>query len=182
MMYQPQFSPVVNIGENYSVITAQGSERYFECVYVEGLPASLDLIQDFGSINSGSTDSANKLTILEMEGSSKLETDISEVFQLRFRPIDDCSITTKLPAAQSRFKTRNSEIRVDYNTEERDPTLKTTELYIYEDDTIYMDVYNPTQYTLTKSRVQFWGWRIVGELLPKIPDKYTRIVATGFSR
>lgn len=181
-MYSKDFEPVVKMGENYSVITAQGAEKYFECVYVEGLPPSLDLIQDFGSITSGSTDSANKVTILEMEGSAKIETDLSEVFQLRLNIIDDIMVTIKEPAAQARWKTRNDEIRADYNTLQYDPSLATTELFVYEDSTIYIDAYNPTQYTLSKSRVQFFGYRIVGKQLMKVPDKYTRIVATGFSR
>ncbi len=182
MMYQTEFTPVVAIGQQYSIVTAQGSEKFFDCVYVEGLPPSLDLIHDFGSLASGSTDSANKVTILEMEGSAKTETDISEVFQLRMRVLDDIMVTVKLPAAQSKWKTRNDEIRMDFNTEIFDPTLATTETYIYEDDTIYIDVYNPTQYTLSQTRIQFWGWRIVGRQLSKAPDKYTRLVATGFSR
>jgi len=182
MMYQKEFVPVVAINQQYSIITAQGTEKFFDCVYVEGLPPSLDLIEDFGSLTSGSTDSANKVTILEMEGSAKTETDISEVFQLRMRPLDDIMATIKLPAAQSKWKTRNDEIRMDYNTEILDPTFATTETYIHEDDTIYVDVYNPTQYTLSQTRIQFWGWRIVGRQLAKAPEKYTRLVATGFSR
>lgn len=181
-MYSKDFVPVAKIGENYSIINAQGSERFYETVYVEGLPPSLDLIYDGGSLASGSTDSSNKMTILEMEGSAKTETDLSEVFQVRMRILDDIAVTVKLPAAQSRWKTRNDEIRLDYNTEIHDPSLATTEVYIGEDDTIYVDIYNPTQYTLSKTRIQFFGWRIVGRLLSKVPEKYTRIVATGFSR
>ncbi len=181
-MYQKEFVPVVKIGENYSIITAQGTEKYFECVYVEGLPPSLDLIYDGGSLVSGASDNANKVTILELEGSAKTETDISEVFQLRMRNLDDTMTTVKLPSAQSKWKTRNDEIRLDYNTEVLDPTFATTETYVYEDDTIYVDIYNPTQYTLSQTRLQFWGWRIVGRQLSKTPDKYTRLVATGFSR
>jgi len=181
-MYQKEFVPVVKMGENYSIITAQGTEKYFECVYVEGLPPSLDLIYDGGSLASGATDSANKITITEMEGSAKTETDISEVFQLRMRILDDTMIVVKLPAAQSKWKTRNDEIRMDFNTEIYDPTLATTETYIYEDDTIYIDIYNPTNYTLSQTRIAFFGWRIVGRQLSKAPEKYTRLVATGFSR
>lgn len=172
-----EFKPVVEIGQNFSVITAQGTEKFFEVVYIEPLPKCYDLVEDFGSITSGSTDSSNKITRIEGEGSAKTETDLSEVFQLRMEVIDDIILTLKQPAAQSRFKTRNDELRVDAFTP---PEL--TEIYVYEDDVPYIDAYNGTQYTLSKTRVIFWGWRIVGRQLSKAPDKYTRIVATGFSR
>jgi len=181
-MYQKDFVPVVAIDQQYSIITAQGTTKYFDCVYVEGLPPSLDLIEDFGELASGASDNANKVTSIEMEGSGRTGSDISEVFQFRMRPLDDAMYTIKLPAAQSKWKTRNNEIRLDYNTEVLDPTFATTETYVAEDDTIYVDVYNPTQYTLSQTRLQFWGWRIVGRQLAKAPEKYTRLVATGFSR
>ncbi len=179
-MYDKDFSPVVSIGQNYSVLTTSGVWRYYECIYVEPLPASLDLINDFGSVSSSSVSRANQVTILEVEGSAKTETDISEVAQLRFYPMDDVTITVKQPNAMGRFKTLTSEIRVDYNTAEVDPSLKSTEIYVYEDDTVYFDVYNLTQYTLSKTRVQFYGWRIVGKLLKEKPEKLTYLVAAGY--
>lgn len=175
MYEQLEKSPVAKMGENIEVITAQGTKRYYEVVYVEPLPHSIDLIEDFGSLASGSSSNSNKVTILEMEGSAKTETDLSEIFQLWMEVIDDVTITIKEPAAQARFKTRNNQIRVDYNS-------GPVELYIFEDDTIYVDTTNTTNYTLSTTRVAFWGWRIVCSLLSTQPDKYTRIVATGFSR
>jgi hypothetical protein len=171
------FAPTVDMGQYFSVVTAQGTEKFYECVYIEPLPKSQDLQHDFGSISSGSTDSSNKITILEVEGSAKTETDLSELFQMRMEVIDDIALTIKEPAAQSRFKTRNDEIRIDAFT-----PPEQSEIYVFEDDTIYIDAYNPTQYTLTVTRVQFWGWRIIGRQLGTRPEKYTRIVATGFSR
>lgn len=181
-MYNNDFEPAVRITDNYAVLTTSGTWRFFNCLYVEPLPASVDLVYDAGAISSGSVSRANSITILEMEGSAKSETDISEVAQLRFYPIDDVTVAVKQPAASGRFKTRGNEIRVDYKTIESDPTLKSTEIYVYEDDTISVDVYNLTNYTLNKSRIQFFGWRISGSQLAARPEKLTYITASGWQK
>lgn len=178
--YSDNFEPAVRIGDNYKVLTIGGTWRSYETIFVEPLPPSLDLTKDFGSISASSVSRANAVTTIEMEGSAKQETDISEVAQLRFYPIDDITVTVKQPNAMGRFKTLSTEIRVDYNTQILDPSLKSTEIYVYEDDTVYMDVYNLTQYTLAKTRVQFFGWRIVGKLLAKEPEKFTFLTAAGY--
>lgn len=175
MYERTEQGPAVRIGDNFSIVTAQGTEKFYETVYVEPLPKSIDLIEDFGSVAASASSNSNKVTILEMEGSAKTETDLSEVFQLWMEVIDDITVTVKEPAAQARFKTRNNQIRVDYNS-------GPIEMFVYEDDTVYMDITNTTQYTLSKTRVQFYGWRIVGRQILRVPDKYTRLVATGFSR
>lgn len=182
MMYYQDMLPVADIGQNVSIVTGAGTVRYFEVIYVEGLPPSQDLIKDFGSLASGATSSANKIDAIAVEGSAKQSTDISEIGQYRIHIMDDFMLTLKEPAAQSRWKTRQSQIRADFNTIEYDPTLKSTEFYVYEDNVPYVDAYNPTNYTLSKTRAMFFGWRIIGVQLADKPDKYARIVATGFSR
>ncbi len=182
-MYQEDFTPITRIGDNYSVLTTSGNYRHFLCLYVEPLPASsVDLVEDFGAISADSVSRANAVSILEMEGNAKNETDVSEVAQLRFYPIDDIAIAVKQPAASGRFKTRSNEIRVDYKTMELDPTLKSTEIYVYEDDVPSIDVYNLTNYALTQSRIQFFGWRLVGSQLAQRPDKLTYLTASGYSK
>jgi len=175
MYNQLEYGPVAKIGESISVITAQGTEKFYEVVFVEPLPKSIDLIEDFGSLASGASDNANKVSILELEGSAKIETDLSEVFQVWMEVMDDITVSVLEPAAQARFKTRNDSIRVDYNS-------GPVELYVFEDDTILVNITNTTQYLLNQTRIIFWGWRIVGRQLSKAPEKYTRLVATGFSR
>lgn len=177
-MYEAAFE----IGDTFAVITAQGSTRYYEVVFTEPLPKSADLIYDGGSIASGATDSSNKITILELEGSSKLENDLSEVGEWWGEVIDDVAVLLKLPSAQSKFKTRNDEIRLDYNS-------GPVQFYTSEDDIPYADITNPTQYTLNQSRIQFWGNRIVGRLIThqqamtlNMGKKPKVVAATGFSR
>ena len=179
-MYKTNFEPAVMINQSYAVLLVSGIWRYYECIFIEPLPASLDLIEDFGAVSASSVSRANEATILAVEGSAKIETDISEVAQIRFYPIDDIALTVKQPNAVGRFKTLSSEIRVDYNTRENDPSLKSTEVYIHEDSVPYFDVYNLTQYDMTKTRVQFMGWRIVGRLLKDKPEKLTYLAAAGY--
>ena len=181
-MYEQNFLPAVRITDNYAVLTTSGVWRYFNCLFVEPLPMSVDLVYDAGAIAADSVSRANAVTILEVEGSAKTETDVSEVAQIRFYPIDDIAIAVKQPAASGRFKTRSNEIRVDYKTIELDPTLKSTEVYIYEDDSLSIDVYNLTNYALTQSRIQFMGWRICGSQLATRPNTLTYLTASGYQK
>jgi len=177
---EQDFTPAVKIGENFAILTTTGNFRYYETIYVEPVPFSADLIEDFGELAASSVSRANKIDLLEFDGSSKTESDISEVGQIRFYPIDDISISVKQPSAMGKFKTLSTEIRVDHNTIELDPSLKSTEIYIYESGTPYFDIYNNTQYTLPKTRAAYGGWRIVGRLLKAKPDKCTYLVAAGY--
>lgn len=179
-MYAQNFEPPVAINQNYAILTTSGMWRYYECIYLEGLPPSLDLQYDAGTISASSVSRANNIDILEMEGSARTESDISEVAIVRFYPIDDIAISIKQPSAMGKYKTLSTEIRVDYTTAELDSTLKSTELCIYESNSVYADVYNLTQYALTKSRIQFFGWRIVGRLLKEKPERLTYLVAAGY--
>lgn len=181
-MYNQFFEPSVRITDNYGVLTTSGTWRFFNCQYVEPLPASVDMVYDAGAISADSVSRANAVDIIEVEGSAKVETDVSEVAQLRFYPIDDIAIAVKQPAASGRFKTRSNEIRVDYKTIELDPTLKSTEIYVYEDDVPSLDVYNLTNYDLTQSRIQFFGWRICGTQLAQRPNTLTYLTASGYQK
>lgn len=181
-MYSQDFEPCVDIGQNFSVLTTSGAWRHFLCLYTEPLPASVDLVEDFGAISADSVSRANSISIIEMEGNAKNESDASEVAQLRFYPIDDIAIAVKQPAASGRFKTRSNEIRVDYKTIELDPTLKSTEIYVYEDDVPSFDVYNLTNYDMAQTRVQFFGYRLVGSQLAQRPEKTTYLTASGYQR
>jgi len=181
-MYNLSFEPIVSIGQNYSVFTSSGTWKHFVCVFAEPLPGSNDLVFDAGTIAADSVSRANAVDILAVEGSAKTETDISEVAQLRFFPIEDISIVLKQPAASGRFKTKTDSIRVDYKTMELDPSLKSTEIYVYEDNVPVLDVYNLTNYDLTQSRIQFFGWRIVGSQLTQKPEKTAYLVAGGWQR
>jgi len=171
-----------NIDDVFSVITAQGSEKFLSVVYTEMLAPSDDLIQDFGELASGASDNANKITKMELEGSAKTSSDLSEVGQWYMSVISDCCVTVKLPAAQSKFKTRNDEIRIDHNSGE-------VGFFTYEDDVPYFSIYNPTQYTLAATRVAYWGYRIVGRQITEKQavalnngKKPRTVSATGFSR
>ncbi len=178
-MYEPAFE----IGDTFAVITAQGTTKYYEVVFTEELQKSQDLIEDFGSLASGATSSSNKITIIELEGSAKTSSDLSELGQWWMEVMDDIQCEVKLPSAQGLHKTRNDEIRVDVNS-------GPVSFFTFEDDVPYITVTNPTSYTISKSRVMFWGWRIVGRLLPSLQSamslnvgkKPKVVAATGFSR
>lgn len=165
------FDPKVKIKENIAVFVDK-TWKYLEVEYIEPLPPSKDLIKDFGAITAGSSSGDTVVDSLEME------TD--EVGQFRFYPLDDIQIEVKQPKSMTRFSNKNTRVRVDQYTATVDPELKSTELFVSEDDYPYMDIENPTQYDLTQSRVMFFGYRIVGRQLADEPDRTSWVVGQGY--
>ncbi len=183
-MYQNTlFPPSVQVSDIVKIFTSQFTEKHFEIVFVEPLPLCMALQKDFGSITSGSTSTGNKVTELEMSGGTK--TDYSDFFHLRMHVLDDIQCTVKEPVTTSRFQTLNDDLYIDAFTP---PEL--SELVIMEDDTLTIDVKNPTAYTLSKTRVQFFGWRYSAKLLQENEAKsismqnkkeIKSLLAAGFS-
>ena len=170
-MYEIPLEPPVKIGENICVLTTEGRKRYFRVTFIEPLPPSPSLVKDFGALSAGSSSGDTKLDILEM--------DDCEVGIFRFFPLDDVECTLKQPKALRRFLTKTKVAVVTPLTKVYDPALVTTEFAVFEDDVPYMDVKNPTNYDLSTSRVQFFGWRLAGEELKEPPEKVSYVVAAG---
>jgi len=60
-------------------------------------------------------------------------------------------------------------------TELIDETLKSTEFYTYRDEKVYLDIYNPTQSSISRNRVMVFGIKFKLKKLETKPGKYTNI-------
>jgi hypothetical protein len=170
MLYGVDFVPICEIEQNLAILTTGGWE-YFKAIYIEPLPPSEDMIMDFGTITSGSTAEDTKIEMLEMK------TD--ELGQFRFEPLDDIIVKVMQPQAATRNAIRNTVARVSMLSCKRDPSLKHTEFFVFEGDTVYMAPTNNSDNDLAVSRVQFYGYRIVLEELPAKPEKMAYVPAVG---
>jgi len=165
------FEPRVKIGENLGVYVDK-TWKYLEIFYIEPMPPSYDLLKDFGSLATTISTSDTVVDMLEMES--------DEVGQFRFYPLDDIQIEVKQPKSITRFSNKNTRVRVDKYTQMFDPGMKTTELFVSEDDYPYFVVRNPTTVTLSESRVIFWGYRMVGKVMEERPDRVALVVGQGY--
>lgn len=169
-MNYKDFDPICKIKENIGVLTGDG-EKYFKVIYREQLPASEDLIVDFGAIADDGVDADNEITDIEMNS--------GELGQYRFEPLDPIKVEVKQPMAASRFSIKNTVVRVSQRSVINNPTLSDTEFYVFENDNVYMTATNNSGAALTKSRVQFYGYRYILEELKKEPDKLAYVPATA---
>jgi len=170
-MYGTEFQPVVKLFENIGVYTTEGKWKYFQVAFIEPLPPSEDLIKDFGAIAAGGSVSATDVTELELYE--------NQIGQYRYFPLDDIMITVTQPRAITRYSIKAKKVRVSMLSEVYDPSLRSTELYVFEDDYPQMAIENNGPIAVTQSRVQFFGYRIVGDPLPEKPDKVAFVTASG---
>ncbi|VVB85052.1 Uncharacterised protein [uncultured archaeon] len=141
----------INVGDAISVFTHGDTTKYLKVEYVEPLPPSRDLIKDFSSLASGATSNDNEITILEMNG-TKSSDAYHELFVGWMEILDLIEITVKQPSSVSRFQTKASNIALG-------PWSGEVPITIYQDETLYLDV--TALQTLTKTRVAFYGYRVV---------------------
>jgi hypothetical protein len=176
--------PVVMPGE-FVGVWVNKVWNFYKVDYIEPVPASDPIEQDFGTLAAGaSTAGAVQLNLLEM-------ADL-EFGQFRVRVIDDVNCILFQGRADQRHKTN---VRVGTYTRFTnlvDPCGHTTEFYVHEDNWAYIQATNPTDYALTQARVAFYGFRYVLQAMPEytmkpdpttgkpnLPQQWTRIPATA---
>lgn len=152
-MYEKDFEPIIDIDQNLSVLTENGWEDFI-VGYIEPLPPSEDFVKDFGLLADDGTATDQEITLVEMKN--------NELGQFRFEPLDEINIKVGQPQAAARFSIKNKVVRVTRLSTIRDPTLKHTEFFVFEDNNVYFtEVKNESGGSLAKTRVQFYGYRFV---------------------
>ena len=165
--FRVEFEPVALVDENILFVPER---KAYKVEFVEPLPI---LVKDFGAITAGQYLDDQKLDILEMSA--------NELAQVRFAPLDDVEIEVKQPRALRRFTTKTKTAKIDVRIWQLDPTLKSTEIFVFENELPYFKITNPTGYNLPTSRVLFVGFRYILQPLDKIPEKYTVVPVRGKS-
>ena len=152
MLYGVDFVPICEARHNLEILTTDGL-KYFTAIYIEPLPPGEDMIHDFGAIANGSTLDDTEIEMLEMKS--------DELGQFRFEPLDNIKVKVMQPRAATRNAIKNTIARVSMLSCMRDPSLKSTEFFVYQSDNVYMAPTNNSGEALTASRVQFYGYRFI---------------------
>jgi len=152
--------------------------EFFKVEYIETIPRSDPIEQNFGIIAAGAITGVTQLALLEMPN--------LEFGQFRAEVEDDFSAILSQGRADQRHKLFTRVATYTRFTHLHDPCGHTTEFYVHEDQFAFVQAQNLTDYALTISRIVFHGFRYVLEKLKgydwkegKLPDQWTRIPATA---
>jgi|GEM_PF-4763784 len=131
-------------------IYGNNETRFGQITYKEELPRSSDLVFNAGALADGASSNSNKMTILEMDHSDS----VSELGYFFMECLDPIMCTLRQPASNSRFGTKNNNIRTDM-------TSGAVQLNSFNGETILLNVDNESGQELKNTRIQFWGTRLV---------------------
>lgn len=169
--------PIVLPGETVGVWVNK-QYTFYKVAYIEGITRSDPVEMDFGVLAAGATTAITVLVLLEMPA--------SEFGQFRACVIDDISAILYQGRADQRHKLNRRVATYTRFTALFEPDGHTGEFYVHEDDWAFMQLSNFTDYALTQTRVQFWGYRYVLDLLDRynwqkqiLPPEWTRVPATA---
>ena len=165
MPYVELFEPVVKPRENVRLVPPpeRDTREYFQVQYIEPVYV---YIHNFGTLAAG-----QKTNITEI---SDLDLYENELGQWRLLLLDDVEVTVRQPRGVERGTTKVVSTKVTPHLILIDRSLKSTEIYTFEDKyRVYLVVENPTNYTITP-RILFFGWKFRLKPIPK-PAKWTDI-------
>lgn len=171
-IFKTDFDPIMLPNEHAHLITA--SEEFdVECIAVGALP---EYEKDFGALTAASWDTDQEDTNLEMAS--------NELAQLRMRVVDDMKVRLNnlSPTRQWRTSKTDFYLRKFPEPEEgvwlRNFVFKSSEFFIWEDDTPRFDFYSPL--AKTKAEVIFSGWRFKCKKVTGIPKPAKTIWVSGW--
>ena len=174
-------SPVAKIHENIGILT-EGSYRYFNIYYIEGLPRSRPLIIDMVALNNVANIgayaplNAQLVTAIRPGGSDRMK----EFLHLRWEPIDDVEGSLFELNNQGRYSAAGVFASVTRFSRDLDPFLALTTFFVIgvnKDATI--GAYNPNAVALPRARFIFQGLRYLVTPLDTKPPVATELPATA---
>jgi len=145
--------PVARI-KDWVEVWSQGAWTRYQVEYIEPLPRSQQLVQDFGAV------AANGSVVTTLVNNLRL--DDNHLLQVRFAPLDDVECALWLQSGQARYYIKFVQDRVSLYTGILDPYWATTQFFILgKDRDPYIQVFRRGDYAATVSRVAFWGFRYI---------------------
>lgn len=145
--------PVAHPGDKVLTIDREQYSLYV-VGYVEQIPLSHPLVVNIGAIAAGTTAAINN-------PQNQLDMPYGTFAQYRARVLDDIHVLIYQPQASARFTNKTQVARVNVFSQLEDPCGHQTEVFVFEDQRIFLQATNPTLYALVQARVAFWGYKYV---------------------
>lgn len=163
------------MGENIGIFQG-GAWRYFNVWLAETLPASSQMINNFGAVTAASNIAKAAATLVTASE--------NELLQLRFKPLDeDIEVVVYMPAGSSMNATNYVQARISRATEEVDPYWESTEFVdLGTKRDPQFQIYNVGSINRGQSRVLFWGRRYRLVPLASEPSVYTRVAGESIGQ
>lgn len=157
---------------------------FYQVEYIEQVMESDPVQINLGAIAAAAAGVPGQTAITQLQ---LLELPKGEFGQFRARVIDDFNALVLQGRADQRHKLSLTVAEINRYTNMHDPCGHTTEFYVYEDQNdAWLQGFNQTDYALTISRVNFYGYRyVLGDLLDRYnypsntPDHWTRVPCTA---
>ena len=164
MPFEKDFTPVVMPDQYVKILPDYG---FYKVLQVEPIGY---LIKDFSvSIASESWSRGNEL--------QEVYVLDDEMAQWRLKVLDDIEvIIAPLGKERKRGSLKyGSPVSAGKLVDTYNESENSTEFFSFEDEKIYIDIYNPTKYTITTERILLYGYKYKLEKMPTAPGKYTVI-------
>ena len=176
-LFNPEWQPVAVVGDYVSLIRETGVRIYMRLEFIGALPL-LGAV-DFGTVANGATSTAARALI---SSTDILVVGPDEFLQTRMQldrrdfgglnPDADASIQVFQPGpADARWATLNQIGRWDITAQDMWTSLHPTELFSYHDQTPMFTVTNNSGSSMTTTRVNFYAYRYLGEVLAAAPER-----------
>lgn len=182
-----EIAPLAYMGQNL-LLRRNNKFTIFKVHELEPILPSHGIVRDFGALTTGQVLSSQSLQA-QMEMDKGLESagfNGDEIGQFRVRVLDDIRLTVYQRRQDPRFLTKSVRTEITLFNRIHDPSDHLTEMYVMGDDYPYVDVTNPTAYTIRTARIVLYGFRYRVEwgetyLSPvDVPVNFTGIVGEGF--
>jgi len=171
-------APIAKIHENLGILT-EGSYKYFNIYYVEGLPRGRPLLIDLVALNNAANIAAytqlnaQLVQAIQPGGSDTMK----EFLHLRWEPIDDVEGNLFELNNQGRYSAAGVFAAVTRFSREQDPWLAATTFFVLGvNKDAQIGAFNPNAVALPRARFVFWGYRYLITPLTVKPGE--KIVAT----
>ena len=170
-MYYPNqyFPPVAKIDEYVALVESPLRRRYFRVSWLEPIP----MMEKEFLLGPGAS-------ILDQEF-SEIKVNANEILHFRLSIGGVARVRVSLPRSTKRYVLRNNIAYLDGRLAQFPTFPPQAELALFEDNAIYVDVYNLSRARYEKVKLYVTGYRLVLEEIPQPPPRYAAVVIQGFA-
>jgi len=167
-IFLEDLKPVAQIEQNIQLIPLN---KFYTVEWIEPIP---QIVKDFGAVSA--------LSKLEKKEVKEVHLRDNCLAQYRGLPLDYIKIDVYRPTALKQYALKNVESYIVRDVAAYSPKQNLLEFFQWEDEDIFFDITNPTQYDINMSRVLFYGFQYKLKGLIERPTVYTVVPIQAMPR